>query len=41
MGAVIIWLFSEFLTKGGIIYEKIEMQEGDDEGMINYEWPYK
>ena len=27
-------------TKCGIIYEKIAMREGDDEQMINYEWPY-
>ena len=26
-------------TKFGIIYEKIVMQAGDDEQMINYEWP--
>ena len=26
-------------TKWGIIYEKIAMREGDDERMINYEWP--
>ena len=26
-------------TKYGIIYEKIAMQTGDDEQMINYEWP--
>ena len=27
-------------TKYGIIYEKIAMWAGDDERMINYEWPY-
>ena len=26
--------------KHSIIYEKITMQEGDDEQIINYEWPY-
>ena len=26
-------------TKFGIIYKKIVMQAGDDEQMINYEWP--
>ena len=26
-------------TKCGNIYEKIVMQAGDDEQMINYEWP--
>ena len=26
-------------TKCGIIYEKIAMRAGDDERMINYEWP--
>ena len=26
-------------TKCGIIYKKIAMQVGDDERMINYEWP--
>ena len=26
-------------TKCGIIYEKIAMRAGDDEQMINYEWP--
>ena len=25
--------------KCGIIYEKIAMRVGDDERMINYEWP--
>ena len=25
--------------KCGIIYEKIAMRAGDDERMINYEWP--
>ena len=25
--------------KCGIIYEKIAMQAGDDEQIINYEWP--
>ena len=28
-------------TKCGIIYEKLVMQAGDDERIINYEWPYK
>ena len=27
-------------TKCGIIYEKIVMRAGDDERMINYDWPY-
>ena len=27
-------------TKFDIIYEKIVMRAGDDERMINYEWPY-
>ena len=26
-------------TKCGIIYKKIAMRAGDDERMINYEWP--
>ena len=26
-------------TKCGIIYEKIAMRAGNDERMINYEWP--
>ena len=26
-------------TKCGIIYKKIAMWAGDDERMINYEWP--
>ena len=26
--------------KCSIMYEKIMMQVGDDERMINYEWPY-
>ena len=27
-------------TKCGIIYEKIVMRAGDDERIINCEWPY-
>ena len=27
--------------KCSIIYEKIVIQAGDDERMINYEWPYE
>ena len=27
-------------TKCDIAYEKTAMQVGDDEQMINYEWPY-
>ena len=27
-------------TKRGNIYEKIAMRVGDDERLINYEWPY-
>ena len=28
-------------TKCGIIYEKLVMRAGDDERIINNEWPYK
>ena len=43
---LMISLFSlSVMTNGqpkcGIIYEKNTMRTGDDERMINYEWPYE